>query len=598
MLLLKCRSRHLNTEWVGPRSASNLFSNVPWLIILWLLHPWSAIAAVKGGGASDSFNEKAPKLFHRDYFIHPWDETDHTVDGEDWSLPPWVKAAPYSGIMVPKTVPKDFPGRIQRGVELSWREAEPREGTFDFGALRTAILKASDNGKYSVKMGLEATVWETRYFRKLKDPAIDHISIGSAPRWLTNYGIRIIEERPNSSTPFQVVNLDIYDPEYHKRYLKMVAEFGETGIPQLKALDQCYLHLRSASRGEEGTGPDLNDPNRKLYEERLRAWAAAFKGVEYKLCNVSGKEEDIAYCIRLGMGQRNGFVEHYMTYAPNPMLGQQLDANGYLVADEQNPIIAENRASGDENEEYRNEVRFGPLETFPHRYHESMLRVLQMRRNFLWAEGGSWFVNPPLLNYVALELDKSARTAPDAWCYLRESYVRDKTDKSGKKVQPVKNFERWLFQRDADGARTEPVEKVNIPEQMFEFHKEHMYEYTARKTRAGDGQRLIRFGTDDTFLAGGPHPVAVKITYLDRDNAGWALEYFTTSSQVAQRTVSCGNTGKPRTVTFILKDAWFPGKGYGGQDLQIRAIKGDAIVRLLRVIKLDAKEVGNPVGRP
>ena len=55
---------------------------------------------------------------------------------------------------------------------------------------------------------------------------------------------------------------------------------------------------------------------------------------------------------------------------------------------------ADNRASGDENEEYGPElvVRFGPIETFPHRYHESMLRVLQMRRNLVWAESGSWLI--------------------------------------------------------------------------------------------------------------------------------------------------------------------------------------------------------------
>jgi hypothetical protein len=212
----------------------------------------SAVAASprETRSATDDFNERAAKLFHREYFFHPWKEIDHTVDGEDWSLPPWVKAAPYSGMQVPKTVPKDFPGRIQLGVKATWRSVEPEEGRFDFAPLRAAILKASEQGKCSVRMGLEATVWETRYFRKLGDPAVERVDVGSAPRWLTNYGIAIIEERPNSSAPFQVVNLDIYNPEYHQRYLKLVAEFGRSGIPQMKELDQCYLHLRSPSRGE------------------------------------------------------------------------------------------------------------------------------------------------------------------------------------------------------------------------------------------------------------------------------------------------------------------------------------------------------------
>ena len=539
----------------------------------------SAIAASARAtrSATDDFNARAAKVFQREYSFHPWNESDHTVDGEDWSLPPWVRAAPYSGIQAPKAVSQDFPGRIQRSVKATWSGVEPEEGRFDFAALRAVILEASEQGRYSVKLGLAATVWETRYFRQLGDPIIARVEVGSAPRWLTRYGIPIIEERPNASTPFQVVNFDIYQPEYHQRYLQLVAEFGRSGIPQMKELDQCYLHLRSASRGEEGTGPALDDPNRRLYEERLRAWAAAFKEVAFKLCNVSGKEDDIALCNQLGMGQRNGFVEHYLLHAPNASLGQELDAEGYLVVNEKSPIIAENRASGDENEEYSNEVRFGPLETFPHRYHESMLRALQMRRNFLWAETGNWLVNSPLLHYVALELGQTVRTAPDAWCYLRESRTKQHT---------VKNFERWLFQRDTEGARTVPVEKVDVPEQMFEFHRSHLYDYTARRTDRASGQTSIRFGIDDAFLSGGPHRVAVKITYLDRDQAQWTLAYQTSGQQTATRSVTCGNTGKVRTVTFILPDARFPGQGYAGSDLQIQVTKGDAVIRLVRVIKL------------
>ncbi len=545
----------------------------------------SCLAALHAYGAENTdFDQKAAGLFTRKYYFHAWDETDHAVDGEDWSLPPWVKPTPYSGIQInPKLVSAEFPGRIQRTVHASWRESEPTEGAFDFSNLRQEILKASENGKYAVKMGLGASVWETRYFQSLQDRTIRKTEPGTAPRWLKGYSIPIIEEKANSSIPFQVVNMDIYHPEYHRRYLKLVEAFGKSGIPQMKELDICYLHLVSASRGEEGAGPPVGDPRRGLFEERLRAWADAFKGVTYKLCLVSDKEADLELALKLGMGQRNGFVEHYMLHAPNPGLGQELDADGYLVVNEKCPLIAGNRASGDENEEYTNahEKRFGPIETFPHRYHEATLRMLQMRRNFVWAEGGAWLINPPLLHYLALELGKTAQDAPDAWCYLRESVV-----KRGKDGQPVKNFERWLYQRDADGARTEATENVEVPPQMFEFDRNHLYDLTARKTQTARGQSLIRFGVDDAFLADGPHAVAVKITYLDRSNAEWQLEYFTDAQTTRARKVTCGDSGTARTVTFILKDACFPGRGYTGLDLQIRSLKGDAVIRFVRVVKL------------
>jgi len=306
---------------------------------------------------------------------------------------------------------------------------------------------------------------------------------------------------------------------------------------------------------------------------------------------VSGNEEDLKLGLQLGMGQRNGFVEHYMLHAPNPGLGQELDADGYLVVNERCPLIAENRASGDENEEYTsNHVeRFGPIETFSHRYREATLRMLQMRRNFVWAEFGPWLINPPLLHYLALELGKTAQDAPDAWCYLRESVTK-------RGEQPVKNFERWMYQRDADGARTLATGKVEVPPQMFEFDPNHLYDLTARQTQMTKGQSSIRFGVDEAFLAGGPHAVAVKITYLDRGNAEWQLEYFTDAQKTATRQVSCGDSGAAKTVTFILKDACFPGQGYKGMDMQIRALKGDAVIRLVRVIKLRPRPL-KPVGQ-
>lgn len=530
------------------------------------------------------FDRKASKLFSTNYFFHAWKETDHTLDGEDWSLPPWVKPAPYSGIQInPKLVPEAFPGRIQRAVHASWRAIEPTEGTFDFRGLSEDIRKTSENNKYAVKLGMGASVWETRYFQSLQDNSIRKLDVGTAPRWLKGYDIPIIEETPNASIPFQVVNMDIYHPEYHKRYLKLVEAFGKSGIPQMKELDICYVHLVSGSRGEEGVGPAVDDPKRKLFEERLRAWADAFKGVTYKLCMVSSKEADMELALKLGMGQRNGFVEHYMLHAPNTSLGQELDAEGYLVVNEKCPLIAENRASGDENEEYTviHEKRFGPIESFPHRYHESTLRMLLMRRNFVWAESGPWLINPPLLHYLALELGKNVRTAPDAWCYLRESTV-----KSGKRGQPVKNFERWLYQRDAEGARTEATAKVEVPSQMFEFDRNHLYDMTARKTVSAQGQTLIRFGLDDAFLGDQQQAVAIKITYLDCGNATWQLEYTNASGSLATRPVTCGDSGAVKTATFILKDVRFPGKGYTGMDFQIRALKGDAVIRFVRLIKL------------
>ncbi len=59
------------------------------------------------------------------------------------------------------------------------------------------------------------------------------------------------------------------------------------------------------------------------------------------------------------------------------------------------------------------------------------------------------------------------------------------------------------------------------------------------------------FGVNDEFLSGGPHRVAVKVSYIDRGDAEWALLYFLEGEMSERKLVRCEATGKERTATFI-----------------------------------------------
>jgi hypothetical protein len=515
-----------------------------------------------------------------------WRTTDDNIEGWDWSLPPRVTASPGSGLKFGGDAPAGFAGNRIGGVNWDWRKIEPEEGKYEFEPLRQAILKTAE--KYDgVELHVRASVWELRDFPDKgtypKSWAAHRESNASAPRWLAKYNIPLIEEKPkfNVATAFQVVNMDIFHPEYHSRYMKMLEAFGKSGIPRMDEITVCMIHVKSGSRGEEGAGPETG-PGAARFEERMRAWAGAFKGVERNLCYVAhkGKHLDLAY--ELGMGQRNGFVEMYMMHADNPQLGQRVDEDGYLVVDDAFPLIAENRASGDENEEYQPSVhvpRFGPMELWPHRYRESMLRSLQMRRNFLWAEPDAW-VNPPLLNYVGLELGKSTDDAPDAWCSLRESYI-------GLEKQPpraVKNFERWLYQRDRPGSRTVATAKVAVSDKVKGHHPQRFFDYSARRTDQANGDTSIGFAIDDRFLRDGPHSVAIKVTYHDIGKGAWSLVVKTADGTETRREVACRDTGKIRTATFFIGDALFPAAGVDA-DFAIETLHGDATVGFVRVVK-------------
>ncbi len=78
----------------------------------------------------------------------------------------------------------------------------------------------------------------------------------------------------------------------------------------------------------------------------------------------------------------------------------------------------------------------------------------------------------------------------------------------------------------------------------------------------------------------------MKVTYFDRDNAEWELDFHSSPTAISSRRIVCGETGRTKTATFILSEAYFPQKGYTGCDLEIRAVRGDAVIRMVRVIRL------------
>ena len=127
----------------------------------------------------------------------------------------------------------------------------------------------------------------------------------------------------------------------------------------------------------------------------------------------------------------------YLYHIPDEEIGQMLDNNNYLYIDESNHIIKNNLFNGEENEEYdTNWVdRFGALESFPYRYFTANLRLLQMRCNYVMTNGAALL--PEMLAWVGLELGRTIEDTPDAWCALRESYLKLNGG------TPVKNFERW-----------------------------------------------------------------------------------------------------------------------------------------------------------
>lgn len=531
--------------------------------------------------------------FYSEITRQPWREAEDLLEGFDWSLPPAVP--PASNAFVKGffgSNPRTFPGCLLGVVDLTWRELEPEEGRYDFSPIERRMAQLQAKGHAAVELHIRGSVREVEYddvqgrplppekLTQQQQRVRQHDS--SAPLWLDRYQIPTTRGQSQSGTQEHLINFDIFHPDYHQRYLKMVAAFGRTGIAQRKEVAVAYVHMVSDTRGEENDGAFPTDSNHPKMVERLKAWAKAFGTNKGKLLFTGHHPENLRIAYALGVGQRNGYVERYLLHTYNPSLGQSMDPESYLVVDEALPPIAENRAFGDENEEYdiRSEthvILFGPRAIWPHRYREATLRQLQMRRNYAWEPTLS--PDPYLTAYLANELGRQIHDAPDAWCYLRESYVHERNEWKGK-VVPVKNFERWLYQRDAPGYETRPVHKVEFPEPTEGFvrnvyAKGYNYDYVAR-----EGKRF-GFAVDDRFLSGPKKSVALKITYYD--DKPWKLLCKSAAGTV-ERMVPCRGDGVLRTATFFLPDASFIERNFD-YDFEIHALRDTATLRFVRVVR-------------
>jgi formylglycine-generating enzyme required for sulfatase activity len=214
---------------------------------------------------------------------------------------------------------------------------------------------------------------------------------------------------------------------------------------------------------------------------------------------------------------------------------------------------------------------------FAHRYRESMLRALQMRRTYLLTDRTD--LDPPLFHYVCLELGRTIEDAPDIWCYLRETSTRQNPG-------GVKNFERWLYQRDGEHCRTIPADPVNIEKQ-----NDHQMDFTARRTDVASGNSFIGFAVDDRFLSAGPSRVAFKITYRDEGNASWELDFRQQENMAGKQpsVIRCDGTGKVRTATFLRDGVVFNARGLD-PDFAIRALRGDSVIKFVRVVRLSVED--------
>ena len=495
-----------------------------------------------------------------------WIAIDGLVSGWDWSLPSNTQPSPKGLITVDRIYYHNEKGleqinklsRLQFPCNpivchwIRWRDIELQEGEYDFSKLKRNIELLDRKGYSS--------------FVRIHSSATDF-----APEWLKKYNIPIRVEKHKGEGK---VNYEVRNPDFHQRYLKLIAAFGKSGIPQMNAVKGLYLGYASPSNGDEGIGPDGQDPDTvKHVRERIDAWACITKGIESKVY-MAGMSN---YGFSKGFGTRRGFIEMYLYHIPDHEIGQELDDNGYLYVDEANELIKSNALHGEENEEYEEawvtperSFRFGKsLSSFPYRYFTANLRLLQMRCNEVLFN--NFTLNPKMFSWVALELGRTAEDAPDAWCFLRESYLKTKQ-------RTLKNFERWVYQRDCVGYETEAVVRINHAIKMWMVEPGKYFDLIART-----GNK-IGFKVDPKFINGKEKNVALKITYFDEGKGSWKV-VFNGVNGIIDREVQCTDSKKLMTATFFVTSDFVQNKNaFNFECISQNGLK--PVVSFVRLIKL------------
>lgn len=487
----------------------------------------------------------------------PWIAREHTIGGWDWSLPDHVEPAARSLVGLQRIIgldkefiPLDLHFKAN-GVGLlwvKWREIEPEEGIYDFSKLIGRIKQANEVG-----LDVILRILTCSKSRGIGSEAISH---GEAPLWLENHGVSLLPRKQ----PADNLNFDPAHPEFHRRYLKLIDEVAKAGIPEM--VKAAYVGYASHSLGDEGIGPfkesqaEENDALPHV-RERLDAFAKAFKGREHQVF-MGGSSH---YGFAKGFGVRRGFVEMYLYQIPNSDLGQYVDSDGYLSVNEQAPVIRNRCFNGEVNEEYEPEwatasrgYRFGATtRSYPYRYFTSTLRALQMRCTYVHTTG---HLIPEMLPFLSLQLARTVEDTPDVWSLLRTSYIKPgnyrNNDQAMRAISaqevkegiPVRNFERWLQQRDAEGFETRPTVKIQQAIRMWMVQTDRYYDHIART-----GKR-IGFHIDSRW-PGLKGDIAIKVTYLDEQPG--TLQLLHDGGKAVESQPLTGD-GKMKTTTFLPAD--------------------------------------------
>jgi len=529
--------------------------------------------------------------------------------GMDYSLPGSVLMTPYAGVVVNDTVwrtarngqPHLQDGLVHTAAELvsSWRELNPAEDVYRWAGLDRRIAGVTASPGSGFVLDIRTYRVAEHFHRGTRDsnePAI--------PLWVIEKdGARLLSD---GTVAAWAPGCRVQD--YLARFLRALGERYGTNSKLIGVVVNGFCVPNDSIRlgvtrevlqeAEQRTGltPDVF----RLWSARFaRDWASAFRGQEHKLLWSTGggapmpgkgyetiSSEMWRSAYRLGFGGYIAFSADWLARRGEAQ-GMRVTDAGYTEVNESlSPIRAGRLWFGPNDSAYPGGGPHGGSLQSEWLYWFLMnTGALQARCNWISMSGKRLAervaVDPAYMRWLELSLGKTARTSADAWCLLHEAYVYSR----GGGTRALKNFERWLMQRDVlpDG-RTVPAERVNITS----WAHSRDYEFHARRTDVAGGSPNMYFKADPAFVMARADTLHLKVTYLDKVETTWLVEYRDARGKARTESVATTGQGGWRTVTFEMGDTRFDGAFADGMDFRIR-VTGDAdlTVKFVRLVKPD-----------
>ncbi len=519
------------------------------------------------------------------------------VTGDDWTLPDTVVPAENSGLYS-EALDADV-GIDTRVVDLTWAQLQPDDATlvtFEEGSAEGMELASwedqlAGDDPYWMRLWISAVAWTPEWVAQecgLQIAGRDYEDQSHFPLWdpcmwshaLDLYRQVFIEQglREDPRLRFVYVPGGFTWCEFDFDIISQAAlQHGLTEEDFNAWFQQAMVDLVNIMNGEND---DTSDD---------QAWKLVYTGEDYPFGPWDEGDDGFAHdAVSSGMGIRTGITEEFNFHLNHvPAYGTLINSDGYMETDDSWQLFDGQRIAATENECFSD---CGYTVADPY-YAVKManLKALQLRMNWIYTlrESGYMDEYPDLWSWVRMELGQRPDTAPDAWVALREAedtYWNEDESHTWEGVPWVKNWERWITQRDVE---PDGVSAPGSDEVSGEVSTENGTAYEGRRTRHDLVSDYLYFDLDDTFAASLTGPVEIKVTYLDESVWEFTLEYAGPFGVRQAPAVTREDSGEWRTATWRVEDGVWDESVFPGNDFRLwNGGDEDIEVRFVRVVRL------------